>query len=167
MGEVLARVEVGLPGKIKESHAQCGDETIVVEREDALEVFRYLKEAPELAFDFLMDVTAVDYLGRQPRFEVVYHLYSLLYRHRLRVKIRVPEEDPWVFSLTGLWKAANWLEREVWDMFGIRFEGHPDLRRILMYESFQGYPLRKDYPVAKRQPLVEERDPIENPWVKK
>jgi len=101
----------------------------------------------------------VDYLDkRTPRFEVVYHLYSLSKNHRLRVKIPVAGEDPVVDSLTPLWKGANWLEREVWDMFGIRFRGHPDLRRILLYEQFEGYPLRKDYPVNYRQPLVKERE---------
>ena len=164
MGAVISRLEATLPAKVRDSHEHRGDETVVIAREDALEVFRHLKEYPDLAFDFLMDLTAVDYLGREPRFEVVYHLYSLRHRHRLRVKTPVAESDPWVFSLVGLWEAANWLEREVCDMFGIRFEGHPDLRRILMYEEFQGHPLRKDYPVAKRQPLVEERDPIEEPW---
>ena len=101
----------------------------------------------------------MDYLDkRTPRFEVVYHLYSLSKNHRLRVKIPVAGEDPVVDSLTPLWKGANWLEREVWDMFGIRFRGHPDLRRILLYEQFEGYPLRKDYPVNYRQPLVKERE---------
>ena len=85
----------------------------------------------------------------------------------MRVKIRVTEDEAWVPSVSSLWKAANWLEREVWDMFGIRFSGHPDLRRILMYEEFRGHPLRKDYPVSKRQPLVEERDPVNNPWPKR
>jgi NADH-quinone oxidoreductase subunit C len=165
--EIIAKVETILPGKVLESHTQHGDETIIVSREDALEVFRQLQDSPELSFNFLMDVTAVDYLGREPRFEVVYHLYASRHRHRLRVKIRVPEEDPWVASVEGLWKSANWLEREVWDMFGIRFNGHSDLRRILMYEEFQGHPLRKDYPVDKRQPLTEERDPVETPWLKR
>ena len=101
----------------------------------------------------------MDYLDkRTPRFEVVYHLYSLSKNHRLRVKIPVAGEDPVVDSLTPLWKGADWLEREVWDMFGIRFRGHPDLRRILLYEQFEGYPLRKDYPVNYRQPLVKERE---------
>jgi NADH-quinone oxidoreductase subunit C len=95
---------------------------------------------------------------------VVSHFYSLTHTHRLRVKIRVPEDEPWVQSLSDLWKSANWLERECWDMFGIRFVGHPDPRRILMYEEFIGHPLRKDYPVEKRQPLTEERDPIEIGW---
>jgi NADH-quinone oxidoreductase subunit C len=79
----------------------------------------------------------------------------------------VPEDDAWAPSVSSLWKSGNWLEREVWDMFGIKFTDHPDLRRILMYEEFKGYPLRKDYPVNKRQPLVEERDPITNPWPKR
>jgi len=147
------------PGKILDSHAFRGEETIVIAREGMRDIFRSLREDPGLAFDLLADVTTVDYLGRkQPRFEVVYHLYSLPRNTRLRVKVRVPEEDPVVDSLTALWKGANWLEREAWDMFGIRFRGHPDLRRILLYEEFQGYPLRKDYPVNQRQPLVPERE---------
>jgi NADH-quinone oxidoreductase subunit C len=88
------------------------------------------------------------------RFAVVYHFYSLQQKHRLRVEVILDEEDANVDSLTSLWRGANWLEREVWDMFGIRFNGHPDLRRILMYEEFEGHPLRKDYPVKKRQPLI-------------
>jgi NADH-quinone oxidoreductase subunit C len=90
-------------------------------------------------------------------------LYSLRLKHRLRVKVAVAEKDAWVHSAIDLWKAADWLERECYDMFGIRFQGHPDLRRILLYDSFQGYPLRKDYPVTRRQPLVEEVDPVVNP----
>jgi NADH-quinone oxidoreductase subunit C len=117
-----------------------------------------LREDPALAFDFLSDITAVDYLGKkEPRFEVVYHLLSLGRRRRVRVKVPVAESAPEVDSLVSLWRAADWLEREVWDMFGIRFRGHPDLRRILLYEEFRGYPLRKDYPVNQRQPLVPER----------
>jgi NADH-quinone oxidoreductase subunit C len=88
------------------------------------------------------------------RFVVVYHFFSLPLRHRLRVEIPLPETDLEVDSLTPLWTAADWLEREVWDMFGIRFRGHPNLKRILMYEEFVGHPLRKDYPVRKRQPLI-------------
>jgi NADH-quinone oxidoreductase subunit C len=88
------------------------------------------------------------------RFAVIYHFFSLTHKHRLRLVVPVEEAAAEVDSLTPLWPAANWLEREVWDMFGIRFRGHPDLRRILMYESFEGHPLRKDYPVKKRQPLI-------------
>ena len=88
------------------------------------------------------------------RFAVVYHFYSLKHKHRLRLVVPVEETEPELDSLTPLWAGANWLEREVWDMFGIRFQGHPDLKRILMYEEFEGHALRKDYPVKKRQPLI-------------
>jgi NADH-quinone oxidoreductase subunit C len=88
------------------------------------------------------------------RFVVVYHFFSLAHKHRLRVEVPVDEDDAEVDSLTSLWGGADWLEREVWDMFGIRFRGHPDLKRILMYDEFEGHPLRKDYPVKKRQPLI-------------
>lgn len=145
--------------RILETHDFRGDETVVIRREGLREAFRGLKEDPELAFNFLSDITCVDYLGKKdPRFEVVYHLHSMRNGRRLRVKVPVPEADPSVDSLTPLWQGANWLEREVWDMFGIRFIGHPDLRRILLYEEFQGHPLRKDYPVNLWQPLVPERE---------
>ncbi|MFQ5539239.1 MAG: NADH-quinone oxidoreductase subunit C [Candidatus Binatia bacterium] len=148
-----------LQGKILETHSFRGDESITIPRDSLLEILRLLKEDPKLDFNFLVDITAVDYLGKKtPRFEVVYHLYSLSLTHRLRVKVPVPEEDPTVDSLTPFWKGANWLEREVWDMFGVRFRRHPDLRRVLLYEQFQGHPLRKDYPVNQRQPLVPERE---------
>ena len=141
-----------------------GETTLEIHRDDALAVFGALRDQAPFAFNFLMDLTAVDYLGTSPRFAVVYHLYSTTQNHRLRVKIRVVETDAWVHSLTPLWKSANWGERECWDMFGIRFVGHPDPRRILMYEEFVGHALRRDYPVNKRQPLVPERDPIETGW---
>ena len=109
-----------------------------------------------LDMNVLMDLTAVDGLEMKwkPRFELVCHFYSLSQNHLLRVKIPVEERDPVVASLTSLWPIADWLEREVWDMFGIRFEGHPNLKRILMYEEFKGHDLRKDYPYSKRQPLI-------------
>ena len=119
-----------------------------------LKVMEFLKNDPRLQFDMLADITAVDYLGRKPRFDVVYHLVSLPLGQRLRIKVRPDDAEPAVDSLAPLWDSANWLEREVWDMFGIRFIGHPDLKRILLYEEFQGHPLRKDYPIRKRQPLI-------------
>jgi NADH-quinone oxidoreductase subunit C len=140
------------------THARLGDVTALVDAAQLLAVMGFLRDDDETAFDMLMDVTAVDYLGREPRFEVVYHLYSLRRRHRLRVKSPIPEERAEVPSLCGLWPSANWMEREVWDMYGIRFAGHPDLRRILLYEEFQGHPLRKDYPKERRQPLVGPRN---------
>ena len=117
------------------------------------------RDGPELAFDMLTDLKAVDYLkypGREdgPRFDVVYHLYSIPHNHRLRIKVRVEEDDAVVPTAVGVWPIANWFEREVWDMFGVRFEGHPDLRRLLMYEEFVGHPLQKDYPIERRQPLI-------------
>jgi NADH-quinone oxidoreductase subunit C len=134
---------------------------------------RQLKEDAELRMNFLVDLTAVDYLGRDPRFEVVYHLRSFPAgshsdpRHsgaRLRVKAPLSDPDdgsnPVIDSIVSLWAGANWFEREVWDLYGIKFRGHPDLRRILMYEEFIGHPLRKDYPKERRQPLV-RRDPNE------
>jgi NADH-quinone oxidoreductase subunit C len=143
---------------VVETHAHRGDATALIDRHRIVDVMRFLRDTPELAFDMLTDVTAVDYLGQMPRFEMVYHLYSVARNHRLRIKARVPEEDARIASLVPLWPSANWMEREVWDMYGIRFDGHPDLRRLLLYEEFEGHPLRKDYPKEKRQPLVGPRN---------
>jgi NADH-quinone oxidoreductase subunit C len=144
--------------------AARGEAVVVVARDAVARALATLRDHAELRFEQLSDLTAVDYLGRTPRFEVVYQLYSISLNHRLRVKVPVPEDDPVVPTAAGLWKSAIWAERETFDMFGIRFAGHPDLRRILMYPEFQGYPLRKDYPLNQRQPLVPERDPIARPW---
>jgi len=140
-----------------------GEETIVVGRDRAPEILRALRDEPEFAFDMLADLTAVDWPQRTPRFQVAYHLHSLSLKHRIRIKIEVTEQDAWVDSAIGIWKAADWLERECYDMFGIVFRGHPDLRRILLYDSFVGHPLRKDYPATRRQPIVEETDPVAAP----
>ncbi len=150
----LGKLRERFGGDILETHSHRGDDTAVVPQEKILEVSKFLKDDPALDYDLLVDITAVDYLPREPRFEVVYHFLSLDKLHRVRIKARVAEESAEVPTLTGLWGCANWLEREVWDMFGIRFTGHPDLRRILMYEEFEGHPLRKDYPIRKRQPLI-------------
>jgi len=140
-----------------------GEDVICVSREAAPAVLRALRDEPEFDFNFLMDLTAVDWLEREPRFEVVYQLKSLSQNNRLRVKVPVPAGDAWVSSAVELWKSADWLERECYDMFGIEFRDHPDLRRILLYDSFVGHPLRKDYPVDRRQPIVEEVDPVAAP----
>lgn len=139
------------------THARLGDATAIVKPPALLEVMGFLRDEPGLEFDMLLDLTAVDHLGEEPRFEMVYHLYSLARNHRLRIKARLPESEPVVASLTGLWASADWMEREVFDLYGIRFEGHPDLRRILLDESFEGHPLRKDHPKAARRPPVEPR----------
>ena len=148
------------PAAVTETHRYRGDETAVVKRETLAEIARFLKSNPEFDMNILMDLTAVDGLGMKwsPRFEMVYHFYSLAKNHRLRVKVRVDEKDAVMPTVTHLWPAADWFEREVWDMFGIRFDGHPNLKRILMYEEFTGHPLRKDYPVNKRQPLIGPRN---------
>jgi NADH-quinone oxidoreductase subunit C len=157
----LERVQEHFSTHIIETHAFRGDETAIIHPSSLLTIAKFLKETPELDFNFLMDLTAVDYLfyagGRiqkEFRFEVVYHFFSLKFNHRIRIKVPVDEKDPEVDTLNDLWVSANWYEREVWDMYGIKFRGHPNLKRILMYEEFQGHALRKDYPVNKRQPLI-------------
>ena len=162
--DLLARVRALLGADVLDSHAHCGDATVLVPLARTRECLRRLQHDPELAFNFLIDLTAVDYLGRQPRFELVYHLASIdasprddapsALPRRLRVKTAVPESPCEADSICVLWEAANWLEREVFDLYGIRFRDHPNLRRILLYEEFAGHPLRKDYPKTKRQPLV-------------
>jgi NADH-quinone oxidoreductase subunit C len=157
----LQKVQEKFSAWIIDTHAFRGDETVLIRPEALRSVALFLKQTPELNFNFLMDLTAVDYLfyagGRiqkECRFEVVYHFFSLKFNHRIRLKVPVDEKSPQVDTLSDLWASANWYEREVWDMFGIRFKGHLNLKRILMYEEFEGHPLRKDYPVNKRQPLI-------------
>jgi NADH-quinone oxidoreductase subunit C len=136
-------------------HADHGDETAVVMREKLVELTTFLRDDPLTAFQMLVDVTCADYLGvKEPRFEVVYHLYSLTRNHRLRLKIELTDDDMLVPSVITVWKSANWMEREVYDLYGVTFEGHPDLRRILLYPEFRGHPLRKDYPIELRQPRI-------------
>ncbi len=166
--ELIERVKALLGADVLDSHAHRGDATVLVPLERVRECLRLLKLDPGLAFNVLIDLTAVDYLGREPRFELVYHLASLdaqprddapsaIFR-RLRVKAGVPENPCEADSICGLWEAANWYEREVFDLYGIRFREHPDLRRILLYDEFKGHPLRKDYPKERRQPLVGPRN---------
>ena len=142
------------PDAVEATHAQCGDATALVARAQITSALSFLRDDPDCGFDMLTDLCAVDYLGETPRFEVVYHLFSLEKRHRLRVKARVPESEPEIDTATELWPSAGWMEREVFDLYGIRFTGHPDLRRILLYDGFEGHPLRKDYPKERRQPLI-------------
>ena len=149
------------PTAVLETHSLYGDETVVVEASAWKEVARFLRESPQANMDMLTDLTAVDFPDRDPRFEIVAHFYSLAKGHRLRLKTRVgdPEgEDVEVDSITDFWASANWLEREAYDLFGVIFIGHPDLRRILMYPEFEGHPLRKDYPADRIQPLIAYRD---------
>ena len=188
--ELAKIIQERFPRDVITTHHFRGQETVLIRREGLLSAAQCLRDDPALRFDFLMDLSCVDYLkfgtsqssaptlttpsplpyymepklvsetwergvsNDEYRFEVVYHFYSSPHNHRLRVKVPLTAADPTVDSLTGLWPSANWFEREAWDMFGIRFTGHPNLKRILMYEEFKGYPLRKDYPIRKRQPLI-------------
>ena len=156
LSAVLATVLQGLGDKVLSYHSQFGDDTIVVAAADRLTAARYLFQTPELHFDLLMDSTAVDWDQEEPRFEVVDHFFSTDKHHRIRLKCRV-EEDAAVPSLCPLYGSANWMERETYDMYGIEFEGHHDLRRILLYPEFRGWPLRKDYDKLQAWPLFEER----------
>ena len=151
---VLAKLIERFGDDIVATHSDFGDDTARVKRERIVEICTYLRDDPDLLFGFAMDLTGVDYLGEEPRFEVVYHLYSLEKKHRVRIKARVPEEDPVIDSVIPVWVGMDWFEREAYDMYGILFRDHPNLKRILMYEAFEGHPLRKDYPKARRQPTV-------------
>jgi len=152
----LRKLKESFKDSILESHSFRGDDTVLIRPESLVPIATFLKQDPDLDYNFLMDLTAVDYLKMQnnPRFEVVYHFFSLSKKQRMRVKVPAEAVNPEVDSLVPLWPGANWFEREVWDMFGINFRGHPNLKRILMYKEFEGHPLRKDYPIQKRQPLI-------------
>jgi NADH-quinone oxidoreductase subunit C len=149
------------PADVLESHSQRGDDTVVVYAPRWKDIARFLRDDPRADMNMLSDLTAVDFPDRTPRFEVVVHLYSLAKGHRLRLKARVGDAagtNAEIDTICDLWASANWAERECWDMFGVRFKGHPDLRRILLYPEFEGHPLRKDYPADRIQPLVPYRD---------
>jgi NADH-quinone oxidoreductase subunit C len=151
------RLKQRFPNIVTQTLDLRGIPAVVVKKEGLKDLMLVLKNDPQFDFNILMDLFAVDYLHweeKSSRFEVVYNLFSTVKNHRLLVKAPVSETDLSVDSLSGLWPAANWYEREAWDMFGVEFKGHPNLKRILMYEEFQGHALRKDYPYNKRQPLV-------------
>ena len=139
-----------VPDAAYEAGASVDFAAIYVPVGDLVATCTALRDAPALRFNVLVEVTAADYLPRDPRFEVVYHLLSVSRRRRVRLKVRVSESG-FVPTVQGVWPSAGWLEREVWDMFGIVFDGHPDLRRLLMPEDWEGHPQRKDYPVQIRK----------------
>ncbi len=151
--KVLEDLKKKFPKKIKEISFQFDDDIITINKNSLHDIAIFLKNGP-FAFNMLLDLTCVDYKGQKERFQMVYHFFSVKHNLRLRVKASLIQEDLSIDSLTDLWKNANWLEREVYDMFGVQFNGHPDMRRIFMYDGFEGYPLRKDYPLRKRQPRI-------------
>ena len=175
--KVLDALNASHGSAIEALETQHGDAIAWIKRDQLLAVATWLKNDPAMAFDAPVFVTCIDRLDwhpigvapslrwteDKPRFEIVYQLRSSKHRHRIRLKIAVPEHDARVPSLAALWPAFDWQERETFDMYGIRFDGHPDLRRIYLYEEFVGYPLRKDYPKEKRQPLVRRDDLPINP----
>ena len=145
---LIASLQDAVPGAQFEAALSIDLQTTIYAPRDAVpDVARALRDRPDLACSFLAELTAVDFWPREPRFEVVYVLVSTRLRQRIRLKIRLHGDDARIATVSGVWPAANWLEREVWDLFGIVFVGHPDPRRLLMPEDWEGYPLRKDYPV--------------------
>lgn len=150
-GEALrSKIRERFPDAVVSEHDFRGDQTLVLSASVLHDALKFVRDEPGLELDLLCTVCGVDYPERALRFEVVYHLMSVKHRHRLRLRFPVSEESSMVDSVTDLFPTANWFEREVFDMIGIRFKGHPNLRRILTHEGFEGHPLRKDYPVNRR-----------------
>jgi len=144
---VVRKLQERNPHWVAETRSYRGELTVVIPREHLRAVAEFLCRDEHLNFNFLSDLTGVDCFPAEPRFEVNYHLTALARLERLRLKVRLASGNPAVESVVAVWPTANWHEREVFDMFGVRFDGHPDLRRILMPENWEGHPLRKDYPV--------------------
>ncbi|MBW2183729.1 MAG: NADH-quinone oxidoreductase subunit C [Deltaproteobacteria bacterium] len=150
IGELVENIKNKFPNAVEEVISFRDEYTIRVKREHLLEVVQFLKEDPEYGFNFLSDLCGVEYPQGEHHFEVVYHLYSIEHTHRLRMKVSLLASDLTIPSVSSVWKTANWHERECYDMLGINFSNHPDLRRILTPEGFKDYPLRKDFPLRGR-----------------
>lgn len=148
---LLQRINEAFPEIIITANEFCGDLSLTLKREDLIKIAEFLRDDSVLRYIFLENLCGVDYLGRQPRFEVVYHLLSLVNKQRICLKVGIPENDPTLPSLTSLWPTANWQEREVYDLFGLIFQGHPSLDRILLPEDWEGHPLRKDVPLGNEE----------------
>ena len=150
----VAALQAAMPDVILESEIFRDETTIVVPPAKLDEVARFFRDTPGLVYNFLSDISAVDYyepygsINRLGRFGVAYHLLSMLYKRRLRLKVYLPEDNPTVDTLINVWPGANWFEREIWDLMGITFEGHPDKRRLMMPDDWDGHPLRRDYPLG-------------------
>ncbi|OHB93565.1 MAG: NADH dehydrogenase [Planctomycetes bacterium RIFCSPHIGHO2_12_42_15] len=151
---IAALIKKSFPEAIVGSAIFRNELTLIVKKEYITEVAGFLKGNKELDFNFLSDLCGVDRVETDGVFEVVYHLYSIYKNHRVRLKSPIASNDPCISTVTGIWNTANWHEREAYDMYGIKFDGHPDLRKILTPDDFEGHPLRKDYPVDGRQPAT-------------
>jgi NADH-quinone oxidoreductase subunit C len=145
--EIAERIKDKFPGEFIEMVLFREQVSVSVKRDKITAICRFLFDDPDIQMNYLSDLCGVDYKERRLRFEVVYNLYSLKYRHAIRLKALIPGDDPSIDSVVNIWSGANWHERETYDMFGIIFNGHPDMRRILMPSDWEGHPLRKDYPV--------------------
>ena len=149
--QITKIIEEKFPGQVLGSVTHAGQVGVMLKKDMIRDICLFLRDEPSIRMDHLADLTAVDYSAYPgdtgPRFEVVYNLISTVYRHRIRLKVRVPEESPRVDTVSSIWQTANWHERETYDLMGIIFDGHPDLRRILMPEDWEGHPLRKEYPL--------------------
>ncbi len=143
--EILTSLRKHFESKLREQIEFRGETTFVIDAGDIREVAQFCRD--ELSFDYLLDITSVDNFGDEPRFEIVYELYSMSAATHLRLKLRVSEDDPTVDTVSDIWPTANWHEREIWDMMGLRFRDHPDLRRILMWDGYPYFPLRKEFPL--------------------
>jgi NADH-quinone oxidoreductase subunit C len=147
----IDELQTRFPEGIVSVASRLGETTVEVKKGALLELARFLHDDADMKFALLSDLTCVDYLPQEPRFAVVYHLLSLEHRRRLRLRVRVPESQLELPSVTAIWPGADWYEREVYDLFGISFEGYPNLRRILMPDDWEGHPLRKDYPLGREE----------------
>jgi len=155
--DIAEKIKEKFPDQVVDVTEFRDQVSVIVKKDRIVTICKYLHDDPLLSLDHLQDLTAADYLKKKEvRFEVVYNLYSIKYRHKIRIRAQVPENDTKISSVVPIWAGANWHERECFDMFGIIFTGHPDLRRILMPEDWEGYPLRKDYPLKGPEP--------ENDW---
>ena len=147
MDQAAEKIKKQFPDSVIDVCFFRGETTVTIQKNKIIEILKCLRDDPELSYDFLSDLCGIDYYPRKPRYEVVYNLFSIKNAARLRIKVPLDADDAKISSVVSLWKTANWQERECYDLLGIRFEGHPDLRRILMPEDATGHPLRKDYPL--------------------
>lgn len=156
--QITGKIKEKFPDEVISVKEFRGQASVTIKKDRLVDICRWLHDEPEMGFDYLQDLCGVDYPKIEkglPRFEVVYHLYSMTHRHAVRLKAQVSEVDCSIESVVPIWIGANWHERECFDMFGITFRGHPDLRRILMPEDWEGHPLRKDYPLKGPSPEAE------------
>lgn len=142
----VKKLKEKFPGSILDVKTFRNEVNVTVQKKDIMEICKFLHSDPDLHYQFLTDLCGLDYYPETPRFEVAYHLYSMKNNQRLRLKARVGEKES-IASVESIWKVADWYEREAYDLFGITFENHPDLRRIMMWDGYEGHPLRKDFPV--------------------